>query len=328
MSVGAVLLEVRNLHVSFRGARGRVEAVRGVSYDIREGEVLGIVGESGSGKSAQAYSVMGLLRGTGRVTDGNVYFRGEDILKYERYQWEALRGNAIGMIFQDPVACLDPMMPVYRQLREAAMCHSEISRRAADELCMQMLNMVGVDDTKRVLRQFPSGLSGGMCQRIMIAMALLQEPQILIADEPTTSLDVMMQAQIILMLKQLCRERNMAVMFITHDMGLVAEICDTVCVMYAGRIVEKGPVLDIFDSPAHPYTAGLMRATPNLGVDEKGPMHSIDGVPVSMSGLPPGCAFHPRCRHCKDICREKEPDEIEFTHGRSAACWMVGKELR
>ncbi len=323
-----VILKVNDLHVSFSGAHGEVKAVRGVSYELHEGEVLGIVGESGSGKSASAYSIMGLLRGTGRVTGGSIEYRGTNILENSRTQWEALRGKRIGMIFQNPMACLDPMMTVGKQLREAARCHSDISKAEADEMAKQLLLKVGIGEPDRVMKQYASGLSGGMCQRVMIAMALIQKPEILIADEPTTALDVTVQAQIIRLIDDIRRENNMAVLFITHDMGIVAEICDTVCVMYAGKIVEKGSVYDMFDSSRHPYTAGLMRAIPNIEMDTQGPMISIEGVPVNMSGLPAGCAFHPRCSKCMDICREKEPPVIPMHNGGMISCWLADKEVK
>ncbi len=322
------LLKVRDLSVSFRGVHGEVKAVRGVSYDIHEGEVLGIVGESGSGKSAGAYSIMGLLRGSGHVTGGTIEFRNENILEYNRNQWDMLRGKHIGVIFQNPMACLDPMLPIGKQLREAAMCHSVLSKQTSTDLAIQMLGRVGIGDPARIMRQYPSSLSGGMCQRIMIAMALIQQPELLIADEPTTSLDVTVQAQIMRLLEDVRKERNMSILFITHDMALVAEICDTVCVMYAGQIVEKGPVNDLFDTPTHPYTIGLMRSIPNIDMDTKGQMISIEGVPVNMSGLPEGCAFHPRCSSCTEICRKTAPDTIQFGKNRSVACWLAEKEAK
>jgi oligopeptide transport system ATP-binding protein len=323
-----VLLKIRDLHVCFDGAHGEVRAVRGISYDIHEREVVGIVGESGSGKSASAYAVMGLLRGTGRVTGGTVEFRGENVLDYKRESWDALRGKHIGMIFQNPMECLDPMISVGSQMREAAMSHSAMSRKTADERSKELLMRVGIGEPERVMRQYASALSGGMCQRIMIAMALIQEPELLIADEPTTSLDVTVQAQIMDLLEDIRKERNMAILFITHDMGLVAQICNTVCVMYAGKIVEKGTVFEIFGDPVHPYTSGLMKAIPNIEMDRKGKMMSIEGVPANVTGLPGGCAFHPRCAFCTDDCRRREPGPVSFGEGRYAACYLAEKEAK
>ncbi len=206
------------------------------------------------------------------------------------------------------------------------MCHTDMSKKTADERSKEMLLRVGIGEPERVMRQYASSLSGGMCQRVMIAMALIQEPELLIADEPTTSLDVTVQAQIMNLLEDIRKERNMAILFITHDMGLVAQICNTVCVMYAGKIVEEGSVFEIFGDPAHPYTSGLMKAIPNIEMDKKGKMTSIEGVPANMSGLPGGCAFHPRCASCMDVCRREEPGPALLGEGRCVACWLAEKE--
>jgi len=319
------LLRVSDLHVTFNGANGPVQAVRGVSYDIHPGEIFGIVGESGSGKSAGAYSIMGLLRGSGRVTGGRIEFQGENVLEYSKSQWAALRGSRIGMIFQSPMSCLDPMMSVGKQLREAAICHSTMSKAEAMEQSRSLLLRVGIGEPDRVLKQYPSGLSGGMCQRIMIAMALIQHPQLLIADEPTTALDVTVQAQIMALLDSIRKETGMSILFITHDMGLVAEICDRVCVMYAGRVAEIGTVYEIFDRPRHPYTAGLMNAIPGTDPTYKGKLISIEGVPVNMSGLPGGCAFNPRCKYCEEGCTQAQPPMRELGNGHLVACRELGE---
>ncbi|MBR2520771.1 MAG: ABC transporter ATP-binding protein [Oscillospiraceae bacterium] len=319
--MNAPLLSVKDLQVTFRGDSGIVNAVRGVSFDIHDGEILGVVGESGSGKSATAYSIMGLLNSSGRVVGGAVEYRGENILGSPRSRWDELRGRRIGMIFQNPMACLDPMITVGKQLREAAQCHSGMSKAEADAAALSLLAKVGVADADRIVRQYSSALSGGMCQRVMIAMALIQKPELLIADEPTTSLDVTVQAQIIQLLDSLRKENNMAILFITHDMGLVAEICDSVCVMYAGRAVERGSVYDVFDSPAHPYTAGLMKAIPSVEAGTRSRLVSIEGVPVNLSGLPGGCPFHPRCTFCEEKCTRVPPDTVTVGEGHTCGCW-------
>ncbi len=325
-----VLLDVENLQVSFFTPAGEVKAVNGISYTIHEHEVMGIVGESGSGKSVEAYSIMGLLSEPGKIIGGNVTFDGQDILAYTDEQKREFRGNMTSMIFQNPMTCLNPVYTIGNQLIEAVRCHNRgISKAQAKKMAIEMLTMVGVNNAERRVDQYPHEFSGGMRQRAMIAMALICNPRLLIADEPTTALDVTIQAQILELMKDLQEKTGMAIIFITHNLGVVAEICDTVTVMYAGSVMEQGVVDDIFYSPAHPYTKGLLRSMPNLS-DEKGKkLIPIEGTPVDLLDLPKGCAFGPRCENCMKICLAEKPPLMEVgQNGHRSACWLHVREHR
>ena len=323
------LLEVKDLKVTFFTPAGEVRAVDGISYNIKEHEVMGIVGESGSGKSVEAYSIMGLLAHPGKITGGSVTFDGEDLLAYTENQKREFRGSKAAMIFQNPMTCLNPVYTIGDQLMEALTCHQkDISKAEAKKRAIEMLELVGINNAEKRVDQYPHEFSGGMRQRAMIAMALICHPKLLIADEPTTALDVTIQAQILELMKDLQAKTGMAIIFITHNLGVVAEICDRVSVMYAGHIMEQGIVDDIFYSPAHPYTQGLLRSMPNLD-DEKGKkLIPIEGTPVDLLDPPKGCPFGPRCDHCMKICLTQKPPTVEVGEGHTSACWLHVKEMK
>ena len=323
------LLEVKDLKVTFFTPAGEVKAVDGISYNIKEHEVMGIVGESGSGKSVEAYSIMGLLAHPGKITGGSVTFDGEDLLAYDENQRRQFRGNKAAMIFQNPMTCLNPVYTIGNQLMEALTCHDKsISKAEARQRAIEMLELVGINNAERRVDQYPHEFSGGMRQRAMIAMALICHPKLLIADEPTTALDVTIQAQILELMKDLQAKTGMAIIFITHNLGVVAEICDRVSVMYAGHILEQGKVDDIFYNPAHPYTKGLLRSMPNLD-DEKGKkLIPIEGTPVDLLDPPKGCPFGPRCEHCMKVCLNNQPPLIEVGEEHLSACWLHVREMK
>jgi peptide/nickel transport system ATP-binding protein len=314
------LLQVENLRVEFPTRRGTLVAVDDISLHIDEGEVLGVVGESGAGKSLTGAAIIGLLEPPGRVADGKIIFDGKriDELDYERMR--RLRGDQISMIFQDPLTSLNPLYSVGKQLTETIRTHMDMDERAARGRAVELLNEVGIPAADRRLDQFPHQFSGGMRQRVVIALALAANPRLIIADEPTTALDVSIQAQIIKLLKRLCSEHGTAVMLITHDMGVIAETADRVAVMYAGRIVEIGPVQNVIKRAQHPYTHGLMGSIPVIrhDVDE---LEQIDGAMPRLTDIPVGCAFNPRCPKVFDYCRVARPDLVDVgtTH---AACWL------
>lgn len=321
-----VLLEVKDLRVSFFTHAGEVKAVGGISYDIKYGEVMGIVGESGSGKSVEAYSIMGLLQSPGKVIGGSITFEGEDVLAYNKKQIEDFRGNRASMIFQNPMTCLNPVYTVGDQLIEAIRVHNKISKKDAWKRAIDMLELVGINNPDKRMNQYPHEFSGGMRQRVMIAMGLICDPKLLIADEPTTALDVTIQAQIIELMKDIQKKTGMAIIFITHNLGVVAEICDKVAVMYAGHIVEKGLVDDIFYQPKHPYTIGLLESMPRVDAEDYERLIPISGTPVDMLNPPAGCPFGPRCRHCMKICLRKTPPLFEAGNDHYSACWLLAKE--
>ncbi len=310
------LLEVKDLKVSFFTPAGEVKAVGGISYDLNYGEVMGIVGESGSGKSVEAYSIMGLLQSPGKVIGGSITFEGEDVLAKSKEEMTDFRGKKVSMIFQNPMTCLNPVYTVGNQLVEALRAHNkDISVSDAKKRAMEMLELVGINNVEKRMKQYPHEFSGGMRQRVMIAMGLICHPQLLIADEPTTALDVTIQAQILELMKELQKKTHMGIIFITHNLGVVAEICDKVSVMYAGKIVEQGKVNDIFYSPSHPYTNGLLRSMPRVDAEEYERLIPIDGTPVDMLNPPEGCPFAPRCEHCMQICLRKMPPYFELGDG-------------
>ena len=325
-----VLLEVNDLKVSFYTPVGEVKAVDGISYRLKEHEVMGIVGESGSGKSVEAYSIIGLLQNPGKVIGGSIFFEGENVLDYDDEKMRQFRGNKVSMIFQNPMTCLNPVYTVGDQLTEALTCHNkEIGKAEARERAIEMLKLVGINNADKRMDQYPHEFSGGMRQRAMIAMALICSPKLLIADEPTTALDVTIQAQILELMKDIQRKTGMAIIFITHNLGVVAEICDRVSVMYAGHIVEQGSVHDIFYRPAHPYTRGLLRSMPRVDELEHERLIPIDGTPVDLLNPPSGCAFGPRCESCMKICLNRQPPIIKVGEdGHLSACWLQVKEMK
>ncbi len=322
------LLEVKDLKVSFFTPVGEVKAVGGISYELNHGEVMGIVGESGSGKSVEAYSIMGLLQSPGKVVGGSIIFDGEDVLAKDAKEMQAFRGNSVSMIFQNPMTCLNPVYTIGNQLIEAVRCHKRITKKEAGAKAIEMLKLVGINNPERRMNQYPHELSGGMRQRVMIAMGLICDPKMLIADEPTTALDVTIQAQIIELMKDIQRKTRMSIIFITHNLGVVAEICDRVSVMYAGKIVEQGDVEDIFYRPRHPYTLGLLRSMPRVDAEEYERLIPIEGTPVDMLNPPSGCPFGPRCEHCMKICLRMEPPRIDLGNGHTSSCWLLTEEAK
>ena len=324
------LLEIKNLKVSFFTPAGEVKAVDGISYEVRNDETMGIVGESGSGKSVEAYSIIGLLQSPGKVTNGEILFEGEDVLKYSEDQMREFRGNKVSMIFQNPMTCMNPVYTIGDQLCEALICHNkDVSKKEAREKAIEMLSLVGINNPDKRFNQYPHELSGGMRQRVMIAMALICSPKLLIADEPTTALDVTIQAQIIELMKDIQAKTDMSIIFITHNLGVVAEICDRVTVMYAGHIVEQGNVNDIFYNPMHPYTKGLLKSMPRVDVLEKERLIPIEGTVIDMLNPPEGCAFGPRCENCMKICLKKKPPMVKGEEeGHISACWLHVKDMK
>ena len=320
------LLQVKNLCTSFNVDAGEVRAVNGISFNLDKGKVLGIVGESGSGKSVTAYSIMRILVEPGKIVGGEILFNGEDIVKYSKKQMREFRGKRVSIIFQDPMTSLNPTFTIGNQLREAILLHTDRNRAEANARALEMLQLVGVNEPEKRLKQYPHELSGGMRQRVMIAMALACEPDILIADEPTTALDVTIQAQILELMKDLQKKMGMAIIMITHDLGVIADMCDEIIVMYAGRVCERGTVDEIFYNPRHEYTKGLLRSIPTLngGHDKLIP---IAGSPVDLTNLPKGCAFASRCDHCMKICLTEQPEEVRVNDSHIASCWMNVRQV-
>ena len=317
------LLEVKDLKVSFFTPAGEVKAVDGISYNLGYNEVMGIVGESGSGKSVEAYAIIGLLQNPGRVVGGSITFDGEDLLSYDEEQMRDVRGKDISMIFQNPMTCLNPVYTIGDQLMEALTCHDKnISKDEAWKRAVRMLELVGINNAEKRMTQYPHEHSGGMRQRAMIAMALISEPKLLIADEPTTALDVTIQAQILDVMKDIQKRVNTSIIFITHNLGVVAEICDKVSVMYAGKIVEQGDVNDIFYDPQHPYTKALLASMPRLDEDGHERLIPIEGTPIDLLDPPQGCNFGPRCKDCRKICLSKKPPYADLGNGHISACWL------
>lgn len=320
------ILEVNNLHTSFLTEKGEVCAVNGISMQLEAGKTLGIVGESGSGKSVTAYSIMQILADTGRITSGEVRYRGEDITKWSSRQMQKFRGAKCSIIFQDPMTSLNPVFTIGHQLEEAIRLHTNKDKKQARVRAIEMLTLVGVNEPEKRIMQYPHELSGGMRQRVMIAMALACEPDILIADEPTTALDVTIQAQILELMKALQSQLGMAIIMVTHDLGVVASMCDEVLVMYGGRVCERGTVEDVFYEPAHEYTKGLLRSVPKAdGKKEK--LIPIGGTPINLLQMPEGCSFSPRCEEAMKICLRKQPEEYRMSESHLASCWMNVKKL-
>jgi oligopeptide transport system ATP-binding protein len=319
-AAGAPLLEVNDLHVEFRTREGVARAVNGVSYSVRGGQTLAVLGESGSGKSVTAQAIMGILdTPPGYITAGSVRFRGEDVLKLPEDKRRALRGGSIAMIFQDALSALNPVFSVGWQIGEMFRVHQGMSRRDAKQRAVELMDRVRIPSAKQRVNDYPHQFSGGMRQRVMIAMSIALNPQVLIADEPTTALDVTVQAQVMDLLADLQRESGMGLILITHDLGVVADVADRIAVMYAGRIVEEADAADLYRNPAHPYTKGLLASIPRL--DDKGRAISvIGGLPPTLTRLPSGCAFHPRCSYVQDICLTKVPALAKFGRNRASAC--------
>jgi peptide/nickel transport system ATP-binding protein len=314
------LLEVKNLVVEFPGRHGTLRALDDISFSIAPGEVLGVVGESGAGKSLTGASIIGLLEPPGRVASGQIMLEGQRIDNLSHDQMRHIRGRKIGAIFQDPLTSLNPLYTIGRQLIETIQAHLPVSNAEARRRAIALLEDTGIAAAAQRLDHYPHQFSGGMRQRVVIALALAAEPKLVVADEPTTALDVSVQAQIIQLLKRVCREHGAAVMLITHDMGVIAETCDRVAVMYAGRIAEIGPVHEVINQPAHPYTMGLMAAIPDITVDRER-LNQIDGAMPRLNAIPPGCAYHPRCPRAFDRCLVERPDLLHAGATR-AACWL------
>ena len=321
-----VLLEMKDLSISFYNKTGEIQAVRGISYTLHKGEVLGIVGESGSGKSVSSHGILRLTPDTGKVKQGEILFHGKDILKMSKKELQELRGDKIAMIFQDPMTSLDPLFTVEYQLNESLKKHTDLDGNGRRLRMIHLLELVGINQPERRLKQYPYEFSGGMRQRVMIAMALSCDPELLIADEPTTALDVTIQAQIVELLKELKDKLGMAIIFITHDLGVVSEICDKIIVMYAGKIVEEGTSRQIFYQRCHPYTEGLLASVPKLDSDVNEKLKPIKGNPPDMSCVKPGCAFAPRCSCAMQICVKEEPPQYELDDTHVVSCWQTIKK--
>jgi oligopeptide/dipeptide ABC transporter ATP-binding protein len=323
------ILHVENLKTYFNTDDGVVKAVDGVSFTLNQGETLGIVGESGCGKSVTNLSVMRLISSPpGKIMGGDVFFHGKSVLSMSEDELRDLRGNKISMIFQDPMTSLNPFLRISTQLVETLCLHQGLSNDQAREKAIQMLRMVGIPNPEKRIDAYPHQFSGGMRQRAMIAMALSCNPEILIADEPTTALDVTIQAQILEIIKDLTVKLNTAVILVTHDLGVVSGMCNKICVMYAGRIVERASTDDMFGNPKHPYTRGLIRSVPRLDKTTKERLYSIPGTPPSLINIPECCPFHPRCQHAMDVCRVKYPAETDFENEHKACCWIYGDSNR
>ena len=315
------LLSVQDLHTSFFTDSGEVHAVNGVSFNLDPGEVLGIVGESGSGKSVTAYSIMQILADTGRITSGHILYKGQDLTTWDARQMSGFRGKCCSIVFQDPMTSLNPVFTIGNQLREAIELHTDRKGKASLARAIEMLELVGINEPQKRVKQYPHELSGGMRQRVMIAMALACEPDILIADEPTTALDVTIQAQILELMQSLQKKMGMAVILITHDLGVIADMCDNIIVMYGGHICERGTADEIFYNPRHEYTKGLLRSIPNVN-NMKEKLIPIAGTPINVLNLPKGCAFCARCDEAMKICLEQQPEELTINENHKAACWM------
>ena len=315
------ILSVQNLHTSFHTDKGEVKAVNGVTFNLEKGKILGIVGESGSGKSVTAYSIMRILEKNGRITEGKILYKGQDIAEFSEKQMREFRGKCCSIIFQDPMTSLNPVFTVGNQLREAIELHTDRKGKEPEARAIEMLTLVGVNEPEKRVKQYPYELSGGMRQRVMIAMALACEPDILIADEPTTALDVTIQAQILELMQSLQKKLGMAIIMVTHDLGVIADMCDEIIVMYGGRVCERGTAEDIFYRPHHEYTKGLLRSIPNVDrIGEK--LIPIPGTPINLLNMPKGCAFCPRCEEAMKICIEEQPPEMQMPDGHFASCWL------
>jgi peptide/nickel transport system ATP-binding protein len=321
MTMAAPLLEVRNLRVEFPTRRGTLLALDDISFEITPGEILGVVGESGAGKSLTGAAIIGLLEPPGRIAAGQILLAGQRIDNLHYEQMRKIRGRRIGAIFQDPLTSLNPLYTIGRQLTETIQTHLDVGAEEARQRAIRLLQETGIPAAEQRIDQYPHQFSGGMRQRVVIALALAAEPQLIVADEPTTALDVSIQAQIISLLKRLCKDHGAAVMLVTHDMGVIAETCDRVAVLYAGRVAEIGPVGDVIHRSRHPYTAGLMGSIPSMEMDRER-LLQIDGAMPRLNAIPAGCAYNPRCPQAMDRCRSERPELLEAGATR-AACWLI-----
>lgn len=321
-----LLLDINNERLSFFTPAGEVKALNDVSIQLYEGDVLGIVGESGSGKSVTAYSIMQLLPENAKILGGNIDFNGHRINQKTEEEMRKIRGNEVSIIFQDPMTSLNPVFTIGNQIREVIMLHTNKTKKEAQERAEELLTLVGINEPKKRLKQYPHELSGGMRQRVMIAIALACEPKLLIADEPTTALDVTIQAQILEIMMELKEKIGMSIIMITHDLGIVASMCEKIAVMYAGKIVEYGTVDEIFYNPQHEYTKGLLRSIPKLKEKERKRLIPIEGSPVDLLNPPKGCPFAPRCDSCMKICLNKMPPYTAVNDEHYSACWLLQKK--
>lgn len=315
------LVDIQHERLSFFTPAGEVKALNDVSIHLNDGEVLGIVGESGSGKSVTAYSLMGLTAYPGKLVGGTIDFNGHRINDLSEKEFRKIRGNEVSIIFQDPMTSLNPVYTIGNQIMEVILLHTDKNKEQARARAKELLELVGINEPEKRLKQYPHELSGGMRQRVMIAIALACEPKLLIADEPTTALDVTIQAQILDLIRGLNEQMNTSVLFITHDLGVVSELCDTVIVMYTGRIVEKAPVRELFSDPKHPYTVGLMSAIPRITKDRP-PLETIEGVVPNPTEQISGCSFWPRCPHATEQCKQGEPSVVQLSEERQVRCWL------
>ena len=321
-----ILLSVKDLHTAFHTDSGEVQAVNGISFDLDRGEVMGIVGESGSGKSVSAYSIMQILANNGYIKSGQILYKGQDLTKWNEKQMSEFRGKCCSIIFQDPMTSLNPVYTIGNQIMEAITLHTDKKGREAKARAIELLELVGINDPAKRLKQYPFEHSGGMRQRVMIAMALACEPDILIADEPTTALDVTIQAQILELMLDLQKKLGMAIIIVTHDLGVIADMCDNIIVMYGGRVCERGTADEIFYNPRHEYTKGLLRSIPSIN-NMKKKLIPIAGTPINMLNMPSGCAFSARCDECMKVCLDEIPTEIKINDDHRAACWMNIKKM-
>ena len=320
-----VLLSVQDLHTAFKTDNGEVQAVNGISFDLNQGEILGIVGESGSGKSVTAYSIMQILADNGYIESGKILYKGKDLVSMSADEMKHFRGKCCSIIFQDPMTSLNPVFTIGNQLKEAIKLHTDKKGDELQKRAIEMLELVGINEPERRLKQYPFELSGGMRQRVMIAMALACEPDILIADEPTTALDVTIQAQILEEIQKLQKKMGMAVILVTHDLGVIANMCDDIIVMYGGRVCERGTADEIFYNSKHEYTKGLLKSIPNAeNMNKK--LEPISGTPINLLNLPKGCSFCTRCKNAMKICLTEQPEELYINENHIASCWMNVKE--
>ena len=320
------LLEIKDERLSFFTPAGEVKALNGVSFSMEEGEVLGIVGESGSGKSVTAYSIMGLTAYPGKLIGGTIRFNGHKIDEMTEKEFRRIRGNEVSIIFQDPMTSLNPVYTIGNQIMEVILLHTNKTKKEAYERAEELLELVGINEPKKRLKQYPHELSGGMRQRVMIAIALACEPKLLIADEPTTALDVTIQAQILELMQELRKKLGMSIIMITHDLGVVASMCEKIAVMYAGHIVEYGTADEIFYNPSHEYTKGLIKSIPKLNTEKIERLVPIEGQPVDLLNPPAGCPFAPRCSECMKICLKEMPPKTELGSTHYSYCWLLQKE--